>query len=1447
MLARAIFPDESGMLMEAMFGEVETLAYVIDSECRVVYFNKKMEVAFPHLETGMLCYQALRGEPASCPDCPLILDHASKSRVYNQRIRSWIETEVSDIDWPGSGACHIFLSRVIDRPDLGAADPKPFDALTGLYTREAFFSAVSTAIQAYPERSYCLMAVDIEHFKLFNEWYGEEAGDLFLEEVGRLLGEAAAESGGVSGYLSGDDFCMLLPCDEGMIETLRARITQSALHHGKGMGFLPAFGLFRIDDRSLPVGIMYDRALLALASVKGNYAQRFRWYDDGMLREIKDDHSLLLEVQQALEKGEITFYAQPKCNLDTGKIVGLEALVRWMHPERGLIPPIQFIPMLERNGLITALDLHIWEEVFRALRAWVDAGQAPVPISVNVSRRDLYALDVLGTFEGLIEKYDIPPRLLAVEITESAYVEDCELIVDIVEGFHDLGISVHMDDFGSGYSSLGMLKDVNVDVLKLDMKLLDAIDAQSRKARSILEAIIGMANLLDIRVIAEGVETESQRQLLVKMGCLYGQGYFFYKPMPKAEFEPLIANRTKVDFRGIHADSIERFRIRDLIESRVLSDAMLDDILGPLVLYDLYDGEVELLSANEHYCQLNGVNAVDLHELRSTFARRAFESDWDEVMEAFEQARENVPNGAVVVVRRMRPDGSTAHLLVHLLFLREHEGHYLYLGSLRDVTRERQQARQLESSRRALSAATDASPRDPLLVALGEENRRTALALSAELSPGGMIGGYCEPEFPLYFANAAMVELLGYDTYEELAAGIDWRVGNTIHPDDLASVALDIGPEYYVGLEYTTTYRMARKDGTWFWTLDKGRVVEAEDGRLAIVSACTDITEVMAVQQQLAERNKLLISQNEELAFLNEDMPGGYHRCLDAPGCDFLYMSDRFLDMFGYTREEIKELFDDKYMLMVHPDDRDSVAKGVTALREGTAGSDPLEYRMRAKDGWRWVIDQSRFLEYDDTSFLQGVVVDVTETVELRDMMSMLIEHTSSDIVLLSWSDKEDVRVNVVACGASKKYGLSPEQYEDIIRGQLYLPSGDGGGRLVDEIVDKIDRGESLAIVDRPRFPGHENVWMHVEARRVGLESSERIALCLVTDVTTMKNQQQELWLTKRKLEGVLDQAGVQSWDWDISSNRLVLSRSELMDRIFAGLSRFEDDMLVVDGFDPETMRFRFVPPDYQQAFRDSFRGVRTARDRQRSVFEIPFTFEDGAPVWIEVACETVRDERDRPVRAVGYYLDMTDRRNESLQNKANSEALRQLREQSFQLLKMAKTDALTGLHNRQAAIPKIEERLRAVEAGELGDASCALIMLDLDSFKLANDVFGHAYGDQVIVHVAEALKESFPGDVVCRMGGDEFLVWCEDVDEGALEDRIASALRAMEVERVEDGRTFLFSASAGYVLVPQEGFSFDDLYQKADSALFSVKMGGKRSCSRYWSGMKSVRCELAE
>ena len=304
-----------------------------------------------------------------------------------------------------------------------------------------------------------------------------------------------------------------MPDRPALVEELQGKITDCVRRVSKEMAFLSSFGLYAVVDPALPVSTMYDRALVALDSVKGNYAQFTGWYEEDMMEKMEEDHTLLLEVQRALSEGEFVFYAQPKCNIATGKIVGLESLARWMHPERGVIPPARFMPVLERNGLVTALDLHIWEQVCRALRSWIDAGRTAVPISVNVSRRDVYAVDVVDAL-GLVAKYRIDPKLLSVEITESAYVEDYQIISRLVDELRAAGFAVHMDDFGSGYSSLNMLKDLNVDVLKLDMKLLDVEGSQARKGKSILESIITMARLVDLRVIAEGVETEEQRDFL---------------------------------------------------------------------------------------------------------------------------------------------------------------------------------------------------------------------------------------------------------------------------------------------------------------------------------------------------------------------------------------------------------------------------------------------------------------------------------------------------------------------------------------------------------------------------------------------------------------------------------------------------------------------------------------------------------------------------------------------------------------------------------------------------------------------------------------------------------------------------------------------------------------------------------------------------------------------
>ena len=802
----------------------------------------------------------------------------------------------------------------------------------------------------------------------------------------------------------------------------------------------------------------------------------------------------------------------------------------------------------------------------------------------------------------------------------------------------------------------------------------------------------------------------------------------------------------------------------------------------------------------------------------------------------------------------MKSDGSTVHIHLRVFYLRKRDGHRFYYGALSDVTEQVRQARQLESSQRALSAVVGISSADKAFMSLAEENRRTASAIFAQMSPGGMIGGYCEDGFPLYFANAAMVELLGYESYDELAEAIDWHVGNTIHPDDLAAVQEDIGAEYYPGLEYTTTYRMPKKDGTWFWTLDKGKVVEAEDGRLAIVSACTDISEVMAAQQQLAARNELLLSQNRELAFLNEDMPGGYHRCADGPGFEFLYVSDRFVEMFGYSRQELKEVFDYKFQNMVHPDDRDAVAAGVAAMREGRVNdADQLEYRMKSKHrGYLWVVDQSRYLRYEGTSFLQGVVVDVTETVELRNTMRMLVDHTPNDIVLFSWTDRAHVRFKVVADGISRKCGYAGDELARMLEQHLCAEDPGTGCRLFDKIADPIEADADSTFVVEAAHPAAPDTWIRCEVRRVEGKGRDRgegegyQALCLITDVTALKKREQELWLARRKLEGVLRLAGINSWEWNLKEDQLVVMDNELSRRSFGRMGQRHEGRLVFESPFEKARNCNCVLEGYREGFFAFLNRIKDAGDHERLFSEIPFVLDDGSVVWFETKCETVCDEKGELVEAVGYYTDATARVDARCKSEADSEAIERLREQRLKLVEMAETDALTGLYNRQTAIPRIEGRLKALCCGQEVEP-CALIMLDMDRFKQANDVFGHAYGDEVIAKMSAALKTSFPQSIVCRMGGDEFMVWYERAKVGSLEETLGKALAAMETRRVSDGREFLFSASAGYVLAPQDGLTFDELYQKADGALFAAKMRGRRSFARFEEGMSGVRYELAD
>lgn len=1430
------------------------------------------------------------------------------------------------------------------------------DRLTGLYGQEKFLSAAGQFLQRADKGvRYCLMAIDVEHFKLFNEWYGQEAGDRFLMDIGNCLKEALVYTDGVAGYMGNDDFVILLPDSPDVLLELQSQIKGCVKQYGDQAGFQPAFGLYAIEDPSEPVRNMYDRASMALASVKGNYVRRTNWYDAGMMADMEESHKLLTQIQRALEREEFVFYAQPMCNMATGKIVGLESLVRWNHPERGLISPGEFVPLLERNGFILALDQYVWEKVCASVRRWIDAGHKAVPISVNMSRADLFTFDVVTCFTNLVEKYGLEPRLIQIEITESAYAEDFQVITDVVDRLRHAGFTVLMDDFGSGYSSLNMLKDIKIDLLKMDMKFLEKDSQSGGKGSDIVEAITSMAHLMGLRIIAEGVETREQMKFLLDIGCLYGQGYYFNKPMPIEVFESLLANEENIDFGGIQPTTTDGLELRELLKGDWLSESVVNNILGGAAVYGVRGDYIELLRANQQYCRVTCTSAADLEMHRKSFIENIYQEDRQKVLDVFVQAQMDAINGAEAEARRILPDGKSIWIHLRAFFLREQDGYSLFYGAIKDISEQKRREQQLESSQRALTAVVHLSENDESFMRLAEENRRTAASIFAQMTPGGMIGGYCEAGFPLYFANHEMVKLLGYGSYDEFAHGIRYQVENTIHPDDRDRVAQDIGPEYYAGMEYTTTYRILKKDGSWFWSLDKGRVIQAEDGRLAIVSACTDISETMMAQEKLAERNALLLRKNQELVFLNRDMPGGYHRCSDTPGFAFTYISDRFLEIFGYTRDEIERLFDNKYLNMVHPDDRSFVTETTSDIQKSLAAPN-LEYRMLSKRGYIWVVDQSRYMDYANKRFYQGVIIDITETVTLRNKLQMLLKNMPEDIILVTIQNGK-YRCEAIANGLSRNQGMDLETYQRTLDSGSFEKSVEEGSlrRLKGKLDGAMAEGAGYQDVIKLIKQDGSTLWASLDARYIKDGPEGITYLFLLGDVTDFKEQEQELRLAGEQTESILRQAGINSWEWDVSNDRLVLRNVIPILALTGQYPKLAMPYAEVEQFPACIRGLSSVPEDYSTVIEDVLTKIRDGESPDSFQTDLPVKVEGDETIWIRIACEILRDEKKRPAKAVGYYTDVTAQKIQTFQSREDQKTLELLRKQALydfivnltqdtigsgksmerwaretggketytytemihfladhlvlpgfregflaftdpermlrqsrktkitesymyqrlvngvprwmqieihymnfeewpdiyvyifavdidqqkklelELTHLAQTDEMTDLYNRRAAIELIQQSLLNIEG-----RTAAVIIFDLDNFKLANDIFGHAYGDTVLITVAHKLKSFFRSeDVVCRLGGDEFLIFCCNMNQEEVKRRLERILKDITISKNDGKRDIVFTLSAGYAMAPEQGKSFDELYQEADMALFASKTAGKRKFCRYDPSMK--------
>lgn len=570
-------------------------------------------------------------------------------------------------------------AQVIDTDD-------GLNPVTGLYHNRFFFKKAKEYLTSVDAGTHCLVAIDIEHFRIFNKLYGRQEGDRLLFYIAEVLRKMRDEHGGVAGYIGGDNFAMLMPSSEARIRQIKHEIAEGIKQWNDTMGFWPAMGVYLIDDVSISVGTMYDRATIALSKVIGNYTSRICEYSPDMEDSLEEELQLLAEVQEGLKKEEFIFYVQPQCNISSGKIVGGEALVRWKHSSRGMIPPGVFIPVLEKNGFIADLDRYVWRKVCKWLRECLDKGYHAIPVSINISRIDIFSMDVAEYLKELVEEYRIPTRLLKVEITESAYAENSDKIIRTVKQLRESDFLVMMDDFGSGYSSLNMLKSVAVDVLKMDMRFLEINEKEEEKGIGILESVVNMARQMQMPIIVEGVETKKQESFLRKMGCRYTQGYYYYKPLPVEEFEKLISNERNLDFDGFYYNQNEAFHVREFLDDNLFSDTVMNNILGAAAFYEMYENCIEIVRVNEQYYKLAGVQMSEKEEYGKRFWNHVYDDDRHLLVSIFSQAYDNPDGGADGYVHYLRSDGTVLWIYIKVFFMREKEGRKLFYGSLTDMT-----------------------------------------------------------------------------------------------------------------------------------------------------------------------------------------------------------------------------------------------------------------------------------------------------------------------------------------------------------------------------------------------------------------------------------------------------------------------------------------------------------------------------------------------------------------------------------------------------------------------------------------------------------------------------------------------------------------------------------------------------------------------------------------
>ncbi|MEG1747000.1 MAG: EAL domain-containing protein [Oscillospiraceae bacterium] len=594
------------------------------------------------------------------------------------------------------------LKNAIDRSQLSALKQlkylAEYDALTGIYNKDKFFQVTRELLDQHPEETFVFMRFDVDRFQLINSFFGTAEGDKLLIYIAENMAKDAETCANATyGRIESDVVGLCLPYCKEQVETMVQQSKETLAKFNPNYDIVPSVGLYVIDDPSISVEEMYNRATLAAKTCKGNYVEFYAYYNESMSAALANEQEITNDMNGALKHGQFEIYLQPKYNIHTNLPCGAEALVRWRHPKKGMLSPAEFIPVFERNGFITKLDYYVWEQTCQRIHSWIVRGIQPFPISVNVSRVNIYNPKLVDILSELVERYDLAPALLQLELTESAYTDNPIAMKKTMEQLQNRGFTILMDDFGSGYSSLSLLKDISVDILKIDMRFLTQNGVPGR-GENIIASVIRMAKWLNIPVIAEGAETMEQVDFLRSVGCDYVQGYFYARPMPVKEYEQLCTRLARA-IRTVPNFDSEHYRYDDLFSLNQEMQLLFNNPLQAAVIYEFMDDQVELIRVNEAYYALLG--HADMLTKSSSFFDSIDMTYRASLLEAFHTCQITKKAVECEYMRR-RANGAPLWIFTKLRYVSTVGEKHIIIGELTDITIRKEIASELQKYRTSL-------------------------------------------------------------------------------------------------------------------------------------------------------------------------------------------------------------------------------------------------------------------------------------------------------------------------------------------------------------------------------------------------------------------------------------------------------------------------------------------------------------------------------------------------------------------------------------------------------------------------------------------------------------------------------------------------------------------------------------------------------------------------